>query len=149
MCSLSWRASRTMDNRFTLSWPSAFCRWPTVSLRDAEIFCVRPPAAMRLAQRSICASGATVAWCRYTAMPSASSSTPTHAAPDLSVNVWPPASAAHHEATTSTSVHAIILPMAPRCSTPDSLPHRLFLTSTPARSVCTNWPACFSACICL
>ena len=64
MCSLSWRASRTMDSRFTLSCASAFCSWPTVSLRDADIFCVRSPAAMRLAHSSICDNGATVTWCR-------------------------------------------------------------------------------------
>ena len=43
---------------------STASRRPTVSLRDADIFWVRSPAAMRLAHSSICDNGATVTWCR-------------------------------------------------------------------------------------
>ena len=63
MCSASWRASRTMDSKFTFSCDSAFCKCPTVSSRDTVIFWVRSPAAMRLAHLSICCIGDTNTEC--------------------------------------------------------------------------------------
>ena len=82
-------------------------------------------------------------------MPSASTTTPSHAAPDASDSLCPPSKAAHHEATTSSKVHTIILPMGPSAKARATRPHRVSLTSCPAESRCTSVPACFSACICL
>ena len=58
------KCKKIMKVAYTIICASAFCSWPTVSLRDADIFWVRSPAAMRLAHSSICDNGATVTWCR-------------------------------------------------------------------------------------
>ena len=57
--SLSSRASRTTDCRFTPSWARAFSRSPTTPLCLTFTRCVKSPAASRLACRTSCNRGTT------------------------------------------------------------------------------------------